>query len=173
MGRPKNRYGFPVALYNKHLATLQWKLSRLDDHSEDSNKLFSDAEMYKEEARKFYEAAVEEYEEEGYRTGASISFLQKCLGENCEREYQIPRTARSDTMSETTSETSAKVDVCFLTVLGTVDITRVIIKVKKYDGEGDPVAQAVKDFAESVYRKKVCYVCYLALLNLLNLTPRL
>ena len=174
MGRPIDHYGFPVALYNKHLATLQYKLNRLDDYSKESAEHFEDFKKYKKEARKFFEAAVKEHDKEESRTNASISFLKTCLGENCKTEYQIPRTARSDSWSEISSnppsETSAKVDVYFLTVLDTVDIPRVIVEVKKYDGEGDPVAQSVKDFAESVYGKKVRYVCYLALLNLLKLT---
>ena len=171
MGRPTNHYGFPVALYNKHLATLQYKLSRLKAHSEDSGSLFGDTRKYKEEGRRFFRAAVSEHDK-GSRMDACIGFLKKCLGENRKTEYEVLRRGRSDSLSEKSSETHIMDDVYFLAVLGAVGITKVIVEVMK-DDVGDPIAQAVKDFAESVYGKKVRYACYLALLNLLNLTTLL
>lgn len=94
MGRPAGQYGFPVALYNKHLANFAYKLTKLDDSQVELT--FPKAYDFLEAAREFFDASIRHYSTEEDRQTACKPFLDKISGHmTCSKQVAIKRVART------------------------------------------------------------------------------
>lgn len=165
MGRPAGQYGFPVALYNKHLANFAYKLTKLDDSQVELT--FPKAYDFLEAAREFFDASIRHYSTEEDRQTACKPFLDKISGHmTCSKQVAIKRVARNEIIKSSerrsnrnSSESSVHVDLAILTTLpNNTELLPVMCKIKRKEGEGDTNVQGVKYFAEMVYGfiQKVC-----------------
>lgn len=167
MGRPAGQYGFPVALYNTHLANFAHKLSQLDDDQVETT--FPKAGDFFEVARDFFDASIKHYSTEQERQTACKPFLEKIGGDlTCSEQVTIERVAknkatetseRSESDDRKSSQSSVHVDLAILTRLSSdTKVLPVMCEVTREDGEGDTCVQGVKYFAEMVYGfgEKVC-----------------
>jgi hypothetical protein len=155
-GRPAGQFAFPVALYNQHLAKLQYKLSSLDVIPENSNELFKNTSTYLEVSRQFLEAAIDDHATEDSRWTASKSYFETLFGSDLIEKFHIPGTGQAS---------NAKADTCVVTMFNYKDskgenyeiqIPRFFFEFKKEKSLSNPIAQCAKVNAESIYRLRVC-----------------
>ena len=162
MDRPANRYTFPVALFDQHLALLQHRLESLDVvfGSDEAKLLFLRELEFYSAADEFITVAIGDYLEEKERAKASKPFLQAIFGNDLELEYEVARIGRSEKQSVKEKASTAKFDGAYVTTIQTDKdkprITRVIFEWKTGVREGDPLSQMTKDYSEEVYGFKVC-----------------
>ena len=162
MDRPADRYTFPVALFDQHLALLQYRLESLDvQFGSDKAKLlfFNELDFYGD-ADEFIDVAIENYSKEKERAEASMPFLQAIFGNDLMLEYEVAIIGRSEKQSAKEKASTSKIDGAYVTTIKTdkdkPKITRVIFEWKKSVREGDPLSQMTKGYSEEVYGFKVC-----------------
>ena len=137
VGRPVGRHGLPVAIYNRHLARLQHKLSKLDVGSEEARTLFADEEHFLPSASKFLKAQIEDYADEDDRWKNARPYFDEIFHPNkCRVQFEIPRAGKSGR--------ALRADAVYLTEVAGKQIPYVIIEVKKDFGTGgQPLLQAI------------------------------
>jgi len=162
MDRPANRYTFPVALFDQHLALLQHRLESLDVvfGSDEAELLFLPELEFYSDADYFITVAIRDYSTEKERAKASKPFLRAIFGNDLELEYEVARIGRSEKQSVKEKASTAKFGGTYVTTIQTdkdkPKITRVIFEWETSLDEGDPLSQMTKGYSEEVYGFKVC-----------------
>ncbi|KAF8196946.1 hypothetical protein BJ912DRAFT_1079970 [Pholiota molesta] len=151
---PADRYTFPVALFDKNLALLQYRLENLNVVSK-SNKsayLFPNEVDFYEVADGFILAAIAEHASDEKRVDASRPFLEAIFGKDFELEYKV---ARSETVSVDESASDTTFDGAYVTKIeaDARSISTTVIDVNT-EVHGDPLMRLAKRYAEEVYAFK-------------------
>ena len=161
IGRPA--HGYPVALYNRHLARLTYKLSKLDDddHAESN---FPDMPNYINDCLTFLNHAILHYCTKEERQVACEEFFRKVFRDSkVEAQVELERVARSEDSANLKS--SVEVDLATFTTLNSKKkILQVICEIKREDGQDGGCMQSLNWFAHMVYGLRVCYMLKLVLM---------
>jgi hypothetical protein len=147
---PADRYTFPVALFDKNLALLQYRLENLNvvSRSNKSAYLFPNELDFYEVADGFILTAIAEHANDEKRVDASRPFLEAIFGKDLELEYKV---ARSETVSVGASASATTFDGAYVTKIeaDARSISTTIIDLKT-EVHGDPLRQLAKRYTEEV-----------------------
>ncbi len=160
MDHPANRYTFPVALFDQHLALLQHRLESLDVvfESDQANLLFPQELKFHSAAHEFIAVATVDYLTEKEQMKALFPVLREIFENDPVLQYEVPRIGRREKQSVKENASITKFNAAYLTTIQTDEakITRVIFELKTNVGEGDLLSQMTKGYSEEVYGFKVC-----------------
>ena len=136
IGRPEGQFGFPVAIYNPHLAKLQYRLSKLDCKLDEAKKLFPKEDAFWLTSANFLQAQIKDYTSETHRWLAAKPYFQELASVVGVDQYSIHRTAKNST---------AKAHMVNVTKAGGMEVPHLIGETKNVFGVGgQPVLQAVR-----------------------------
>ena len=147
-GQLASQYGHPVALYNKHLARLAYKLSKLDDDNcADSN--FPDSQNYVDDCLTFFNATLHHRTEKESQVLCQ-DFVKKVFRDNIvEARVELETDARREepdrlASNGTQPKSSVKDDSATLTTLTNEEKTVQVVCEIKTEEEQDTHMQTMK-----------------------------
>ncbi|KAH9973957.1 hypothetical protein BJV74DRAFT_982906 [Russula compacta] len=144
IGRPEGRFGYPNAIFHRHLGKLHYNLERLHGPNYlDSEELSATEMKFLDVSRNFLRNALNDYENEEARWSSSRQFFTRVFGSPGHEQKGIPKSDFDD-------KVVGVPDVVWGTMRDKGDrriLPHVILEVKKEKGCGEPTMQCVKYYA--------------------------